>query len=106
GQTQPFAATALDQFGIALASQPAVTWSASGDGGGSIDASGAYTADASGGGSETVTAAVAGAAPASASFTVVPAGSSLTVTPADAQPFAPGAASSASLATVYDTATA
>jgi hypothetical protein len=40
-QTQQFSATAKDQFGGALSSQPMFTWSTSG---GSITASGAYTA--------------------------------------------------------------
>ena len=42
-QTQQFAAVAYDQFGAALASQPAYTWSVS-SGGGSISSSGLYTA--------------------------------------------------------------
>jgi hypothetical protein len=51
---QPFVATALDQFATALAAQPAFTWTVSG--GGSIDASGLFTAGADVGGPYTVTA--------------------------------------------------
>lgn len=47
GDTQAFGAVALDQFGTALAAQPAFTWSA--DGGGSVDASGVFSAAAVGG---------------------------------------------------------
>ena len=43
GQTQLFVATAYDQFGAALASPPAFTWSVL-SGAGSINASGLYTA--------------------------------------------------------------
>lgn len=55
GGTQPFAAVAYDQFGLALASQPAFEWSA--DGGGTIDANGLFTAGVIAGGPHTVTAA-------------------------------------------------
>jgi hypothetical protein len=51
--TQQFAATALDQFGIAMASQPTFTWSNSGVG--SVNSSGLYSAPASDG-TATVTA--------------------------------------------------
>jgi hypothetical protein len=40
--TQQFAASAKDQFGAPLASQPATTWSVSG--GGSIGSAGLFTA--------------------------------------------------------------
>jgi hypothetical protein len=52
--TQQFTATAVDQFATALTAQPAVTWTVSG--GGTIDASGLFTAGASAGGPFTVTA--------------------------------------------------
>jgi len=52
--TQPFVATARDQFATALASQPAFTWSVSG--GGTIDANGLFPAEATVGGPYTVTA--------------------------------------------------
>ena len=52
--TQQFVATALDQFATAFAAQPAFTWTVSG--GGSIDASGLFTAGADVGGPYTVTA--------------------------------------------------
>jgi len=56
GHTQQFAATVLDQFGKALTSQPAVTWSLAAGSLGTISSSGLYTAPASGTGSATVTA--------------------------------------------------
>ena len=53
--TQQFTATALDQFGNPMATQPAVTWSSTGLG--SISSSGLYTGPGSGSiGSATVTA--------------------------------------------------
>src|SRR5439155_244487 len=45
--TQAFSATVKDQFGNAMASQPAFGWTA---GGGTIDSSGLYTAGGNGGG--------------------------------------------------------
>ena len=51
--TQAFSATVKDQFGNAMASQPAFGWTA---GGGTIDSSGLYTAGGNGGGPFTVTA--------------------------------------------------
>ncbi|HXJ37396.1 MAG TPA: hypothetical protein VMS22_25490, partial [Candidatus Eisenbacteria bacterium] len=56
--TQAFGATVFDQFGAALAVQPAVTWMVSG--GGSIDAAGVFTAGGNGGGPFTVTATASG----------------------------------------------
>jgi FG-GAP-like repeat len=56
--TQQFTATALDQFGNALAAQPIFTWSSSGLG--SVNSSGLYTAPSSGTGSAAVTAASGG----------------------------------------------
>ena len=45
GATQSFTATANDQFGLALATQPSFTWSvASGGAGGMVSATGLYTA--------------------------------------------------------------
>jgi hypothetical protein len=52
--TQPFTATALDQFGHALATPPAFTWSVSG--GGTISGTGLFTAGGTAGGPFTVTA--------------------------------------------------
>ena len=57
-QTQQFVATARDQFATPLATQPAFAWSVSG--GGTIDASGLFTAMASGGGPYVVTASSGG----------------------------------------------
>jgi hypothetical protein len=57
GTTQSFFATAFDQFGNALTTQPAFTWTvATGGAGGTVNASGDYTAPASGTGLDTVRA--------------------------------------------------
>jgi fibronectin-binding autotransporter adhesin len=56
GQRQQFTATAFDQFGAALSSQPSLTWAASG---GTI-ASGLFTAGATAGGPFTVMATKSG----------------------------------------------
>ena len=56
--TQPFTATAKDQFGNALESQPVFTWTVSG--GGTINGSGLFTAGSTAGGPYTVTAASGG----------------------------------------------
>jgi len=64
--TQQFIATAVDQFGFALATQPAFSWTVSG--GGTIDTNGLFTASAVTGGPFAVTA-TAGAS-GSASVTV------------------------------------
>jgi len=66
GGTQPFTATAADQFGAALAPQPAVTWVV--NGGGAISPSGLFTAGSTAG-AFTVTAAN-GAVNGTASVTV------------------------------------
>jgi hypothetical protein len=58
GGTQPFIATARDQFGTTLVTSPTVTWTASG--GGAIDGTGLFTAGASAGGPFTITAASGG----------------------------------------------
>jgi hypothetical protein len=59
GKTKQFSATALDQFGIALVTQPTFTWSVASGGAGTIDSStGLYSAPASGVGSDTVQASV------------------------------------------------
>ncbi len=55
GATQQFLATALDQFGRALAQQPAFTWALV-SGPGKVSAGGLYTAPASGTGTATVRA--------------------------------------------------
>jgi|GEM_PF-2104200 len=52
--TQQFSATGRDQFGTALTSPPAITWAVSG--GGTIAASGVFTAGTTSGGPHTVTA--------------------------------------------------
>jgi hypothetical protein len=55
-QTQQFTAVARDQFGMALAPQPSLTWSML-SGAGAVDAGGIYTAPTSGTGSAVVQAA-------------------------------------------------
>src|SRR5262249_58835960 len=65
GATQQFSATALDQFGLRLATQPAFTWSIDAGGVGMIDNNGLYTAPTTGVGSGTVRAS-SGATSASA----------------------------------------
>jgi hypothetical protein len=57
GGTQPFTATADDQFGMAMSSQPTVTWTVSG--GGTISTAGLFTAGTTSG-SFGVTAATSG----------------------------------------------
>jgi hypothetical protein len=68
GQTVQFSATACDQFGTALAVQPAFTWSTIGIAG-SIDSSGLYTAPTAGNGSVTVLATTANVGSANVSGT-------------------------------------
>ncbi|MBN2575862.1 MAG: hypothetical protein JXP73_14945, partial [Deltaproteobacteria bacterium] len=58
GATQQFAATARDQFGDNLVTQPTFTWTV--DAGGSINASGLFTAGSTAGGPYTVTATSGG----------------------------------------------
>jgi hypothetical protein len=58
GGTQQFTATALDQFGTALASQPAFTWTVSS--GGTISSTGLFTAGAAAGGPIAITATSGG----------------------------------------------
>jgi hypothetical protein len=68
GGTQTFTATALDQFGVALATPPVFTWAVSG--GGAISSTGLFTAGSTVGGPFTVTAS-SGGLTGSASVTVV-----------------------------------
>ena len=70
GGTRQFSATALDQFGIPLATQPAFTWSVVAGGVGTVNSNGLYTAPPSGVGSATVRAS-SGATSASATVSVV-----------------------------------
>ncbi len=62
GQTQQFSATALDQFGKTMATQPPVTWSlqSSGAVSGTISTTGLYTAPASGAAQDKVIASATG----------------------------------------------
>src|SRR5579884_2893956 len=73
GAIQQFSATALDQFGIPLATQPAFTWSIDTGGVGTINSNGLYTAPTTGVGSATVRAS-SGAASATAAVSVVASG--------------------------------
>jgi hypothetical protein len=91
--TQPFTATARDQFATNLATQPTFTWSTSG---GSISASGLYTAGTSAGGPYTVTAQ-SGSVSGTASITVgssvvyqINCGSSSAAAPFQADQYASG----------------
>jgi regulation of enolase protein 1 (concanavalin A-like superfamily) len=69
GTTLRFQATALDQFGTALTTQPAFTWTATGVG--TVGGSGLYTAPAAGSGSGTATIkAAAGTVSSTAVVTV------------------------------------
>jgi len=65
--TQQFLATALDQFGNSLATQPSIAWSVSG--GGTINATGGFTAGSTSGGPFTVSA-TSGSSVGTASVTV------------------------------------
>jgi hypothetical protein len=56
GQTNQFTATAYDQFGQILTTQPAFTWSVGTGGAGTISPTGLYSAPASGPASDVVTA--------------------------------------------------
>ena len=58
GQTAQFTASARDQFGLPLTTQPTFTWSVANGGVGTVSSTGLYTAPASGGGSATVLASV------------------------------------------------
>ena len=61
GGTQQFSATAKDQFGNAMTSQPTFAWTVSSGGiGGTITAGGLYSAPAAGSGIDTVTASASG----------------------------------------------
>jgi hypothetical protein len=80
--TQQFSATALDQFGKALAGQPTFSWSLTGIG--SLNSTGLYAAPSSGSGSAIVTAA-SGTVHANASVNVA-ASPPTVVTPASANP--------------------
>jgi hypothetical protein len=70
GATVQFSATALDQFGLALTTQPAFAWSIDADGLGTVSSTGLYTAPATGVGSATVRAS-SGTISAWASVSVV-----------------------------------
>jgi O-glycosyl hydrolase len=67
--TQQFSATAKDQFGTSLPSQPAFTWSATG---GSVDSSGLYTAPFASGSFQVTATSAATNGSAVASVTILP----------------------------------
>ena len=81
---QQFSATALDQFGLPLSPQPAITWSVSG-GGSILSGTGFFTAGATPGGPFTVTA-TSGSVSGTASVTVTapPVLTKITVSPLSA----------------------
>jgi hypothetical protein len=85
GAKQQFTATALDQFGIALASQPAFTWQVSG--GGTISSSGLYTAPSKTGNYQVKVSA--GGKTAQANVTVTKAGTPSPPAPDPAPPAPP-----------------
>jgi beta-galactosidase len=87
GATQPFTASAADQFAITLTSQPAFTWSATG--GGIIDSTGLFTAGQTLGSGFTVSAAAAGHSGAATVSVVAAAGFSAAINfqPASAPAF-------------------
>jgi hypothetical protein len=58
GNSQPFSATAYDQYGSPMSPQPAFSWSVSG--GGTINSAGVFTAGSTSGGTFTVTASSGG----------------------------------------------
>jgi hypothetical protein len=71
GLTEQFSATALDQFGAPLGTQPTFTWSIDAGGVGTVSNNGLYEAPAAGVGSANVRAA-SGTTSGSASISVVP----------------------------------
>src|SRR5262249_8479889 len=84
GTTKQFSATALDQFGQTMTTQPTFAWSVSG--GGTISSTGLFTAGSTPGGPFTVTAASGGKS-GTASVTVTAPNQPPTVaTPAAASP--------------------
>jgi hypothetical protein len=77
GATQAFTATAGDQFGQALSTQPSLTWSVdAGGAGGTVAATGLYTAPAASTGSDTVRAS-SGAVSGTAVATITASGNAL-----------------------------
>jgi hypothetical protein len=82
GSTQQFSASALDQFGKAMSTQPSWTWSVAAGGLGTVSGTGLYTAPSSGSGTDTIRAAGGGlTGSATASFGSAPlAPSNLTAT--------------------------
>jgi len=96
GATQQFSASARDQFGTALTTQPSFTWTVGG--GGSISTSGLFTAGATAGGPFTVSA-TSGSLSGTASVTVsaapttvyrIDCGSTSAVSPFTADQFSSG----------------
>jgi hypothetical protein len=83
GGTQQFTGTGLDQFGNPVSPQPAFTWSVSG--GGSIGATGLFTAGSTAGGPFTVTASSGGVSgTATVTVTAPPVLTTITVSPSSA----------------------
>jgi hypothetical protein len=93
--TQQFTATAYDQFGNALTTQPSFTWALA-SGGGSVDASGLYTAPDNTGSASI--RATSGSLSGSAVVTVAPVNQTLAVT-------VPGPQNSQPIGIVFSTST-
>jgi hypothetical protein len=73
GGTTQFAATAFDQFGKAMTTQPSFTWTVDAGGAGSVSSTGLYTAPAIGHGTDTIRATAGGiSGPASVTFAQAP----------------------------------
>ena len=83
GGTQQFSASALDQFGNTMATQPTFTWTSTGPG--SVNSSGLYSAPSSGTGSATVKAK-SGSVSGTATVTVTAGQPPVVTTPASATP--------------------
>jgi PKD repeat protein len=82
GATQQFTATAKDQFGANLTTQPTFSWTASG--GGTISSAGLFTAGSTAGGPYTVTASSGGkSGTASVTVTAVATAPTITTQPAN-----------------------
>jgi Concanavalin A-like lectin/glucanases superfamily len=102
GTSQQLSSIAVDQFGVSLATQPAITWTVSGAGGGAVNSSGSYSSSSSGNGTETVTV-TSGTFSSTASIAVVPGSGVLSINAIGTQTVEPGAPFTLALANIYDT---
>jgi hypothetical protein len=71
GTSQQFSATAVDQFGRPLVTQPSFTWTEAAGSAGSVSSTGLYTAPSSGSGTATVQASAGGVTGTASVTTVV-----------------------------------